>query len=173
MADGTACAAGSPALCRFSILVLQCFGILPGGVVAPCCAALLAKLPRDLDLRIDVLAHLVLVEDGLEARLLVPRARTAVTRHAADACLGGAAGIAAVAAHAGTAARQALACVECGLFLFFRLGCALVACLEAHAAACAPAAGVIGDRKSTRLNSSHSQISYAVFCLKKKKNQPY
>src|SRR2546430_12647883 len=28
------------------------------------------------------------------------------------------------------------------------------------------------DRKSTRLNSSHSQISYAVFCLKKKK-QPY
>src|SRR2546427_9241520 len=31
------------------------------------------------------------------------------------------------------------------------------------------------DRKSTRLNSSHSQISYAVFCLKKKKNntQPY
>src|SRR2546427_875934 len=28
---------------------------------------------------------------------------------------------------------------------------------------------VEGDRKSTRLNSSHSQISYAVFCLKKKK----
>src|SRR5688572_18997539 len=28
---------------------------------------------------------------------------------------------------------------------------------------------VIQDRKSTRLNSSHSQISYAVFCLKKKK----
>src|SRR2546430_8947116 len=27
-----------------------------------------------------------------------------------------------------------------------------------------------GDRKSTRLNSSHSQISYAVFCLKKKLN---
>src|SRR6267143_3720164 len=27
-----------------------------------------------------------------------------------------------------------------------------------------------GDRKSTRLNSSHSSISYAVFCLKKKKN---
>src|SRR2546427_6282922 len=25
----------------------------------------------------------------------------------------------------------------------------------------------VGDRKSTRLNSSHSQISYAVFCLKK------
>src|SRR5688572_31313857 len=29
--------------------------------------------------------------------------------------------------------------------------------------------GVVTDRKSTRLNSSHSQISYAVFCLKKKK----
>src|SRR2546430_4520197 len=28
------------------------------------------------------------------------------------------------------------------------------------------------DRKSTRLNSSHSQISYAVFCLKKKKYNP-
>src|SRR2546430_3957479 len=28
------------------------------------------------------------------------------------------------------------------------------------------------DRKSTRLNSSHSQISYAVFCLKKKKTAP-
>src|SRR2546430_8598549 len=27
------------------------------------------------------------------------------------------------------------------------------------------------DRKSTRLNSSHSQISYAVFCLKKKNNE--
>src|SRR2546429_9065951 len=29
-----------------------------------------------------------------------------------------------------------------------------------------------GDRKSTRLNSSHGYISYAVFCLKKKKNKP-
>src|SRR3712207_6960550 len=28
------------------------------------------------------------------------------------------------------------------------------------------------DRKSTRLNSSHANISYAVFCLKKKKNIP-
>src|SRR3712207_7363128 len=28
---------------------------------------------------------------------------------------------------------------------------------------------VVGDRKSTRLNSSHANISYAVFCLKKKK----
>src|SRR5688572_32681564 len=29
------------------------------------------------------------------------------------------------------------------------------------------------DRKSTRLNSSHSQISYAVFCLKKKKKKVF
>src|SRR3712207_7038191 len=29
------------------------------------------------------------------------------------------------------------------------------------------------DRKSTRLNSSHANISYAVFCLKKKKNSLY
>src|SRR2546428_8108964 len=34
-----------------------------------------------------------------------------------------------------------------------------------------PSAGQ--DRKSTRLNSSHDQISYAVFCLKKKKNRMY
>src|SRR5690348_17659606 len=30
---------------------------------------------------------------------------------------------------------------------------------------------LMGDRKSTRLNSSHPSISYAVFCLKKKNNQ--
>src|SRR2546430_13328585 len=37
-----------------------------------------------------------------------------------------------------------------------------------------PRAAKRRDRKSTRLNSSHSQISYAVFCLKKKKknNKP-
>src|SRR2546427_7169230 len=34
-----------------------------------------------------------------------------------------------------------------------------------------PLRGMRADRKSTRLNSSHSQISYAVFCLKKKKAQ--
>src|SRR5256885_11156577 len=32
--------------------------------------------------------------------------------------------------------------------------------------------GEVTDRKSTRLNSSHLVISYAVFCLKKKKKQP-
>src|SRR5690348_18007427 len=31
--------------------------------------------------------------------------------------------------------------------------------------------GELGDRKSTRLNSSHPSISYAVFCLKKKKKK--
>src|SRR2546430_5983805 len=34
---------------------------------------------------------------------------------------------------------------------------------------CCVSGRISGDRKSTRLNSSHSQISYAVFCLKKKK----
>src|SRR5688572_31519959 len=40
-----------------------------------------------------------------------------------------------------------------------------------HLTRLAPIGGQDGDqdRKSTRLNSSHSQISYAVFCLKKKK----
>src|SRR5205085_10648366 len=36
---------------------------------------------------------------------------------------------------------------------------------------CVRVLGPHGDRKSTRLNSSHSQISYAVFCLKKKKKK--
>src|SRR3712207_8116395 len=35
------------------------------------------------------------------------------------------------------------------------------------------AGGQRQDRKSTRLNSSHANISYAVFCLKKKKNRTY
>src|SRR3712207_7432237 len=38
--------------------------------------------------------------------------------------------------------------------------------LDAHAA-------LVRDRKSTRLNSSHANISYAVFCLKKKKKHLY
>src|SRR6266853_5223934 len=42
------------------------------------------------------------------------------------------------------------------------------ACPASHR--CAPARRG-RDRKSTRLNSSHSQISYAVFCLKKKKKK--
>src|SRR5689334_24836909 len=43
---------------------------------------------------------------------------------------------------------------------------------KAHATAEDPwALNWTKDRKSTRLNSSHSSISYAVFCLKKKKNK--
>src|SRR2546430_5491956 len=38
----------------------------------------------------------------------------------------------------------------------------------AFALDCIGPGAIQGDRKSTRLNSSHSQISYAVFCLKKK-----
>src|SRR5438309_2871634 len=49
------------------------------------------------------------------------------------------------------------------------LGRAAVAPVEALPHALAARADE--DRKSTRLNSSHSSISYAVFCLKKKKNQ--
>src|SRR2546430_10338560 len=45
-----------------------------------------------------------------------------------------------------------------------------VACLSGRLVAVDLATHKVrGDRKSTRLNSSHSQISYAVFCLKKKK----
>src|SRR5436309_7958708 len=39
-----------------------------------------------------------------------------------------------------------------------------------HADRCIPMT-ICGDRKSTRLNSSHVKISYAVFCLKKKKKK--
>src|SRR5260221_7863375 len=38
---------------------------------------------------------------------------------------------------------------------------------------CAAKEGSSTDRKSTRLNSSHTVISYAVFCLKKKKNKTH
>src|SRR5688572_31889780 len=44
-------------------------------------------------------------------------------------------------------------------------GCACDRASRADCACCDES----GDRKSTRLNSSHSQISYAVFCLKKQK----
>src|SRR2546426_4914599 len=42
---------------------------------------------------------------------------------------------------------------------------------DRHAAAVAREGAIVGDRKSTRLNSSHLVISYAVFCLKKKKRR--
>src|SRR3989442_5983825 len=41
---------------------------------------------------------------------------------------------------------------------------------QAGNARCGQAMPDVGDRKSTRLNSSHVRISYAVFCLKKKTN---
>src|SRR2546427_1511562 len=47
----------------------------------------------------------------------------------------------------------------------------LVNCLEFARTCDHPIVLHVLDRKSTRLNSSHSQISYAVFCLKKKKKQ--
>src|SRR3712207_7541651 len=40
-----------------------------------------------------------------------------------------------------------------------------------HAGGKLPPRRAGGDRKSTRLNSSHANISYAVFCLKKKKHE--
>src|SRR2546430_3268754 len=46
------------------------------------------------------------------------------------------------------------------------------ASIRALMPATSTAGSAFTDRKSTRLNSSHSQISYAVFCLKKKK-EPY
>src|SRR2546430_13294506 len=58
------------------------------------------------------------------------------------------------------------------LFRSRRGGAALTRRRGAHRARAGDARGggaVSRDRKSTRLNSSHSQISYAVFCLKKKK----
>src|SRR3989442_5522066 len=53
-----------------------------------------------------------------------------------------------------------------------RPGLHLRACGESPGTADAMGIGVVAirDRKSTRLNSSHVRISYAVFCLKKKKN---
>src|SRR2546430_5886759 len=51
---------------------------------------------------------------------------------------------------------------------------ALVEDLRRAAGRAARGGSQAADRKSTRLNSSHSQISYAVFCLKKKKKtKPY
>src|SRR2546422_3661218 len=49
-----------------------------------------------------------------------------------------------------------------------RRGAAVRSHREEAVLPCAPRVGQ--DRKSTRLNSSHGYISYAVFCLKKKKN---
>src|SRR2546430_11565731 len=52
---------------------------------------------------------------------------------------------------------------------WFRLGQDIRICLNDEAGE-VPTCRIHEDRKSTRLNSSHSQISYAVFCLKKKRD---
>src|SRR2546430_3564591 len=51
----------------------------------------------------------------------------------------------------------------------FRSAAVAIGRLEQARQRHATSPGSCRDRKSTRLNSSHSQISYAVFCLKKKK----
>src|SRR3712207_8411505 len=53
--------------------------------------------------------------------------------------------------------------------------CPPAACMRTLKTSVAPAAvsGLTVDRKSTRLNSSHANISYAVFCLKKKKRHMF
>src|SRR3712207_6857693 len=51
------------------------------------------------------------------------------------------------------------------------LGCALLRVRVLERRQTSQEAHVIRDRKSTRLNSSHANISYAVFCLKKKRHR--
>src|SRR5688572_31630827 len=63
-------------------------------------------------------------------------------------------------------------------YLFDRYGARVVFpigafCMGAGLMLCSASESLAGDRKSTRLNSSHSQISYAVFCLKKKTDQEH
>src|SRR3712207_7682979 len=63
------------------------------------------------------------------------------------------------AARPETTGRALLCAVASGLLGAFILGSIVLAASR----------GGLADRKSTRLNSSHANISYAVFCLKKKK----
>src|SRR2546427_8165575 len=56
-----------------------------------------------------------------------------------------------------------------GKITFFNEAAEVLTEISSAAAAAQPFEQDWRDRKSTRLNSSHSQISYAVFCLKKKK----
>src|SRR5256886_13124911 len=61
------------------------------------------------------------------------------------------------------------AVIYCFVWLYLSAAGAGPWSLDARIARSPRSAATIADRKSTRLNSSHSQISYAVFCLKKKK----
>src|SRR5690349_23133341 len=65
---------------------------------------------------------------------------------------------------------DATAAARTGLGALLHLGHGGARVLRDRAADRALGDVVAGDRKSTRLNSSHVEISYAVFCLKKKKN---
>src|SRR5438445_7189512 len=75
------------------------------------------------------------------------------------------------------AAGMPVAAVAVATCLASGIGCILMGLLSNYPLALAPGMGlnayftytVVKDRKSTRLNSSHANISYAVFCLKKKK----
>src|SRR3712207_8572437 len=55
-------------------------------------------------------------------------------------------------------------------YLFGKPGLVLLAVIFTLACLTTCVGLITSDRKSTRLNSSHANISYAVFCLKKKKN---
>src|SRR5204862_3798320 len=61
---------------------------------------------------------------------------------------------------------MSLSCLRSSRSVVDRLSASLASAYAASCRLCDPAP----DRKSTRLNSSHVEISYAVFCLKKKKN---
>src|SRR3712207_9058666 len=63
---------------------------------------------------------------------------------------------------------QSLGVGPFGIRLPVMMGVTFAAVSPMVAMAGDPNLGLLGDRKSTRLNSSHANISYAVFCLKKK-----
>src|SRR2546430_4183022 len=67
--------------------------------------------------------------------------------------------------------RSARAALTCVVFLIVEVAFFAANLLKVFKGGWFPLA--MGDRKSTRLNSSHSQISYAVFCLKKKKDSQW
>src|SRR3989475_9833366 len=64
-----------------------------------------------------------------------------------------------------------LTCTGCGRIREYSTSLKDMMSLEDCLASARECDAPMVDRKSTRLNSSHSQISYAVFCLKKKKKE--
>src|SRR5690554_4495661 len=109
--------------------------------------------------------------DAAEVRVHVPRYQRLVFQHAAklpvqvelgDHAGGGGAQLVELIALTYTAPERLLPFA--GEVIQYRSGCP----------SCMACGGVVdGDRKSTRLNSSHVRISYAVFCLKKKTNRAH